>query len=588
MNQKQETAQPNIEEKRNRIRHSAAHILAEAVMELFPDAHPAIGPPTSDGFYYDFALPHTFTPEDLERIEELMRASISANSAFIETQVNREDALQSVKGNPYKVDILNSIPEGEPITIVTHSDGAFTDLCRGGHVERTGDVKALKLLTSAGAYWRGDSRNPMLQRIYGTAWENISSLEEHLHKLQEAKKRDHRILGRELNLFFFDPTAPASPFFLPKGAIIFNALIEYVRELYKTSGYVEVITPQIFDCELWKRSGHYDYYADNMFFVKSDEREFGVKPMNCPAAALIYKAEHKSYRDLPLRLADFGRLHRYEKSGVTHGLTRVRSFSQDDAHIFCTREQIPEEITNFLDSVQSSYAIFGLHNPRFTLSTKPEHRVGDDRTWVETEEILENVLLKTKLPFVKEEGEGAFYGPKIDVFVPDAIQREWQLGTIQLDFSLPERFDLEYTATDGTRQRPIVIHRAMLGSIERFTGILLEHLEGHLPLWLSPIQTVIIPIADRHNDYAAQILKQLKSVDIRSTLDTSNIRMNAKIRNARLLRVPYMLIIGDREIETDTAALRSHTKGNEGSMTIPEIIVRLKKEITERIVNPHK
>ena len=468
--------QLNFKEKQiylDNLRHSSAHVLAEAVIKLFPDAKLTIGPPIEDGFYYDFDVKNAFTPKDLKKIEQEMRRIINQNTDFIEREVTRDEAMLSVKDNPFKIEILESIPENAKITLCSHSDGNFEDLCRGGHVDKTGDIKALKLMSTSGAYWRGDENNPMLQRIYGTAWESKESLENYLHRRQEAIKRDHRKLGRDLDLFFFDDLSPASPYFLQKGTIILNELYKYVRELYEKYDYKEVVTPQIFDTELWKLSGHYSNYSENMYFINQDEKEHGVKPMNCPAAAMLYKSKSHSYRDLPLRLADFGRLHRYERSGVTHGLTRVRTFTQDDAHIFCTIDQIGIEIKSFLDMLSESYKTFGFKEFRLALSTRPEKKVGDDKIWDNAESILKEVLDKFSSDFTIEDGEGAFYGPKIDIFVPDAIGREWQLGTVQLDFSLPDKFDLEYTAQDGTRTNCVVIHRAMLGSMERFLGVFL-------------------------------------------------------------------------------------------------------------------
>ena len=563
---------------RDRMRHSAAHVLAEAVTNLFPEAQLTIGPPIADGFFYDFAISEPFTPEDIKRIELKMRDSIKANTKFVERETSRDEALELVKDNPYKVEILKGIPADERVTFCSHSDDAFEDLCRGGHMERTGDIKAYKLLSSAGAYWRGDENNTMLQRIYGTAWESRDAQKNYLRRRDEAEKRDHRKLGRSLGLFFFDPIAPASPFFLPKGTHLINSLIDYVRGLYNRYGYQEVITPQIFNTELWKRSGHLDAYAENMYFLDVDEREFGVKPMNCPAAAMLYLANSHSYRELPIRMADFGRLHRNERSGVTHGLNRVRSFVQDDAHIFCTFGQISAEITSFLQMLNESYRVFGFENTRFELSLRPEKRVGSDEIWDQAESILTEVLDATGHKYTAQSGEGAFYGPKIDAFVPDAIGREWQLGTVQLDFSLPERFDMEYTAENGNRDRPVVIHRAMLGSLERFLGVLIEHLSGAFPMWLAPVQAVIVPIADRHNDFCFEVGKRMSDAGFRVEVNDSNDRMNAKIRQAQLQKVPYMLVAGDREQEADAVAVRHRDGEDLGAMPLADFISRLVEE----------
>ena len=449
-------------------------------------------------------------------------------------------------------------------------------------MERTGDIKAYKLLSSAGAYWRGDENNTMLQRIYGTAWESRDAQKNYLRRLDEAEKRDHRKLGRSLGLFFFDPIAPASPFFLPKGTHVINSLIDYVRELYDAYGYQEVITPQIFNTELWKRSGHLDAYAENMYFLDVDEREFGVKPMNCPAAAMLYLANSRSYRELPIRMADFGRLHRNERSGVTHGLNRVRSFVQDDAHIFCAFHQISAEITSFLQMLNESYKVFGFENTRFELSLRPEKRVGSDEMWDHAESILTEVLDVTGHKYTAQSGEGAFYGPKIDAFVPDAIGREWQLGTVQLDFSLPERFDMEYTAENGNRDRPVVIHRAMLGSLERFLGVLIEHLSGAFPMWLAPVQAVIVPIADRHNEFCFEVGKRISESGFRVEVNDSNDRMNAKIRQAQLQKIPYMLVAGDREVEAKSLSVRTRSGDNLDPMSIDQVIDRFTKQVADR------
>jgi threonyl-tRNA synthetase len=567
---------------RDNMRHSAAHVLAEAVLTLFPDAQLTIGPPIEDGFYYDFSVENPFTPDDLKKIEKQMQKSIKSNTDFVEREVTRDEALELVKDNQYKVEILQGIPADEKVTFCSHSNGEFEDLCRGGHMERTGDIRAFKLLSTAGAYWRGDENNPMLQRIYGTAWESRDAQKDYLRRREEAEKRDHRKLGRQLGLFFFDPIAPASPFFLPKGAVVMNSLIDYVKELYGKYGYDEVMTPQIFNTDLWRKSGHLEAYSENMYFVDVDEREFGVKPMNCPAAAILYQADSHSYRDLPMRMADFGRLHRNERSGVTHGLTRVRSFVQDDAHIFCTVDQIGQEINSFLDMLQEAYNTLGFENYRFELSLRPEKRVGSEEMWDKAESVLTELLDASGHEYTAESGEGAFYGPKIDIFIPDALGRDWQLGTVQLDFSLPERFDLEYTAEDGSRQRPVVVHRAMYGSLERFLGVLIEHHAGALPLWMSPVQAVLVPIADRHIDFCYQVLTELRKVGIRARVDDSNDRMNAKIRQAQLQKVPYMLVAGDREIEGGAVAVRTRTGDDLGAIAVADVVAKLEQEIAER------
>ena len=571
---------PEVRALRHRIRHSAAHVMADAVLELFPEATFAIGPPTDDGFYYDFGVSQPFTPDDLGRIDALMRERIAANTAFVRSELGRGEAVELFERQPFKQEIIDEIPEEEAISLYRHGD--FTDLCEGPHVERTGQIAAFKLLTIAGAYWRGDEHRPMLQRIYGTAFESQEALEEHLRLRQEAERRDHRRLGRELGLFLFDPVAPGSPFFLPKGALVYTMLVDYVRGLYERYGYQEVITPQIFSTELWKRSGHYDNYIENMYLVEAEEQEYGVKPMNCPGHALLYAAELHSYRDLPLRYADFGRLHRNERSGVTHGLTRVRSFSQDDAHIFCTQEQIAAEVAGFVEMASESYRVFGFDDLRVVLSLRPEKRVGSDEVWDRAEAALQGVLRELDLPHETAPGEGAFYGPKIDFFVPDAIGREWQLGTVQLDFSMPERFDLEYAAEDGSLQRPVMIHRAMLGSLERFLGVLIEHYGGAFPLWLAPVQAVVIPIADRHVPYARTVAADLRAHGFRVHVDERSERMQAKIRNAQLQKAPYMLVAGDREAAAGSAAVRLRDGTNLGPLPIADVAARMRDEVSER------
>ena len=567
-----------VQDLRYRIRHSASHIMADAVLQLFPEAKFAIGPPTDDGFYYDFHVARPFTPEDLAEIAARMQERIAADVPFVRTEISREEAKSAFQDQPFKQEIIDGIPEGEAIS--TYAHGPFKDLCEGPHVDHSRQVAAFKLLSVAGAYWRGDEHQPMLQRIYGTAWESQEALDHHLTLLEEAERRDHRRLGRELDLFLFDAIAPASPFFLPKGAVVYSQLVNYVRGLYQRYGYQEVITPEIYSTDLWKRSGHYDHYLENMFLITAGDREFGVKPMNCPAHALMYSSQLHSYRDLPLRLADFGRLHRFELSGATHGLTRVRTFSQDDAHIFCAPEQILAEVQGFINMLMESYRTFGFEEPKVMMSLRPEKRVGSEEMWDRAEAALEDVLRQSGLHFEPKPGEGAFYGPKIDFFVPDAIGREWQLGTIQLDFSLPERFDLEYIAEDGSQQRPVVLHRAMLGSIDRFLGVLIEHYGGAFPLWLAPVQAVVIPIADRHLPYADSVAAQLKAQGLRTEVNAKSERMNAKIRQAQLQKVPYMLVVGDRESEAGAAAVRLRDGSDLGPLPIVELQARMTAEVT--------
>jgi len=565
----------NIEEYRYKIRHSAAHLLAEAVLRKHPEAKLTIGPPIDDGFFYDFDIETTFSPQDLASLERDMKRSIKRNTKFERKELSKKEALEIYKDNPYKIEIINNMPDDEIITEYSHSDGKFKDLCEGGHVDKTGEIKALKLLSTAGAYWRGDENNKMLQRIYGTAWESEENQKDYLDKREKAIESDHRKLGTSLELFFLDPISPANPFFLPNGAFVYNKLIEFVRELYEKYDYEEVITPQLFSTDLWKTSGHYDFYLDNMYMMEIDENEVGVKPMNCPAHAVIYKSTLRSYRDLPLRFADFGRLHRYERSGVTHGLTRVRSFSQDDAHIFCDQKDAGNEVKNFLEMLKESYSAFGFNEPRMTLSLRPEKRAGSDEMWDLAEEQLRKVIKEFDSNFEEVEGEGAFYGPKIDIFIPDVMGREWQLGTAQMDFSLPERFNLDFINSDGEKERPVVIHRAMLGSIERFIGILLEHTSGDLPFWLAPNQINIIPISDKHHEYSQKVGNMLSEKKFRVKVDDSNERLGQKIRNSELKKIPVMIIIGDKEMESDSLSVRTRKLGDLGSLSQDEFIEKL-------------
>ncbi len=572
--------QQRLDDLRFRIRHSAAHVMAQAALDLFPNAKFAVGPPTADGFYYDFSVERPFSPDDLARIEERMRETVAANAPFHAKELTRSEAEARFADQPFKLEIIADIPGGEAITTYEH-DG-FVDLCRGPHAGSTGEIAAFTLTSVAGAYWRGDERNEMLQRVYGTAWESQEALDAHLLRLEEAARRDHRRLGQELGLFFFDRVAPASPFFLPKGAALANALTAYVRGLYERYGYQEVITPQVFDAELWKRSGHYDNYRENMYFTYVDEQEFAVKPMNCPAAALLYASRLHSYRELPVRYADFGRLHRYERSGVTHGLTRVRTFSQDDAHIFCAPEQVESEVASFIEMTQETFGVFGFDDVRVALSLRPERRIGSDDLWDAAEGALASALDSRGMEYELAPNEGAFYGPKIDFFVADAIGREWQLSTVQLDYNLPERFDLEFADADGGRKRPVVIHRAMLGSLERFLGVLIEHYGGAFPVWLAPVQAEIIPIADRHIDYAEQARERLEAAGVRAHVDARGERMNAKIRDAQLQKTPYMLVVGDKEADAGGAAVRLRSGEDLGLTPLPEVAARIAGEAARR------
>jgi threonyl-tRNA synthetase len=550
--------------------------MAEAVLEMFPEAQFAIGPPIDNGFYYDFLLPRALTPDDLPAIEERMRARMKSDMPFEHSSMSKAEALAHFAKQPFKVELVEGI-EDERVSL--YKQGAFLDLCEGPHVERTSQVPPFKLTSVAGAYWRGDEHNPMLQRIYGVMFPTQAELDAYLQRLEEAERRDHRRLGRELDLFFVDPIAPGSPFFLPKGATVYNLAIDFMRDLYQRYGYQEVITPQIFSTDLWKRSGHYDNYLENMYFIQDEDRELGVKPMNCPGHCLLYASQVHSYRELPLRYADFGRLHRFERSGVLHGLTRVRSFSQDDAHIYCTLEQIPAEIRALVDMMQTTYTAFGMGSPRYTLSLRPEKRVGNDEVWDQAEDTLRDALRALGVPFEEFEGEGAFYGPKIDLFFEDAIGRDWQLGTFQLDFNLPERFDLHYAAEDGSLRRPVMIHRAIFGSIERFLGVLIEHTGGAFPVWLAPVQATLIPIADRHAEYCRRVGEQLRAAGLRVEVDERSERMQAKIRDAQLQKVPYMLIAGDRDIEAGAVSVRTRANEDLGAMAVAVFINSVLAEV---------
>lgn len=562
------------------LRHSTAHLMAQAVQSLFPGTQVTIGPTIEDGFYYDFKRDRPFTPEEIEKIEARMEDIAKSNLKVTREEMSKNQAIELFRrmGEDYKVAIIEDIPD-ENVSL--YRQGDWMDLCRGPHVPSTGVIKAFKLTGVAGAYWRGDEKNEMLQRIYGTAWPTRQALKEHLRLLEEAKKRDHRKLGRELDLFSFHPLAPASPFFHPKGAAVYNELIAYVRQLYVRYGYEEVITPQILDVELWRRSGHYDHYRDSMYFTRIDDREFGVKPMNCPGHTLIYAAKKRSYRDLPLRIADFGRLHRYERSGVTTGLTRVRSFSQDDAHIFCAPDQIESEISSLIRMLREVYRTFQFGEMQVKLSTRPQDFIGLPDIWDKAEAALAQALSKEAIEYKVNPGDGAFYGPKIDFVVLDALRRGWQLATMQLDFFLPERFDLVYTSPSGTDERPVMIHRALLGSIERFMAILIEHCAGAFPLWLAPVQARILTVTDAHKEYAMKVLKGIRHGGWRVELDERNEKLGFKIREAQLAKIPYALIIGDKEVAAETVAPRRRGGENLTPLSVADFVQRLRHEVAQ-------
>ena len=568
----------NEEEGLRALRHTAAHILAQAVKRLYPNAKLTIGPAIDTGFYYDFDMEETLTADVLGSIEEEMKKIVKEDLRLDRSVLSREEALRLVKekGESYKVELINDLPEDEELTFFTQ--GEFTDLCAGPHVLRTSKVKAFKLLSVAGAYWRGSEKNKMLQRVYGTAFDKKSKLDEYLNMLEEAKKRDHRKLGKELKLFTLMNEGPGFPFFLPNGVILKNKLIEYWRELHNKYGYVEIETPMILNRELWETSGHWFHYKENMYTVNIDEDEYAIKPMNCPGGMLVYKTETHSYRDLPIRAAELGRVHRHELSGALHGLMRVRAFTQDDAHIFMLPEQIKDEIKGVIKLIDEVYATFGFKY-KVELSTRPENSMGSDEEWQLAENALQGALEEINMDFKVNQGDGAFYGPKIDFHLEDSLGRTWQCGTIQLDFQLPQRFDLNYIGSDGEKHRPIVIHRVVFGSIERFIGILIEHYAGKFPTWLSPVQVKVLPISDQFNDYAKGVLSTLTANNIRADLDERAEKIGYKIREARNERVPYIIVVGEKEQTSKSIALRSREKGDEGSYSLNEFISRIKEEI---------
>jgi threonyl-tRNA synthetase len=572
------------------IRHSTAHVMADAVQRLFPGTKVTIGPAIEDGFYYDFDRPDgPFTDEDLSRIEKEMLGIIKKDSPFRREIVSRDEIIDLFRkmGETYKVEIIEGTPKDEVLTVYKHGEPGqeWLDFCEGPHVPSTGKLAAIKLTSVAGAYWRGDERNPMLQRIYGTAFPSKEALEEHLRLLEEAKKRDHRRLGRELDLFMFHEYAPAMPFFLPRGAFVYEKLVQYLRELYLEFGYQEVLTPQIFDKKLFETSGHLANYAENMYRIatadmasKGLDDALGIKPMNCPSHCLIFGLRRRSYRELPWRVADFGRLHRYERGGVVHGLNRVRSFCQDDAHIFCTPDAIQPEIQGFLDLLYRVYAALGLEDVRIKLATRPEKRVGTDQQWDAAEKALGDALRQKGLPFDVSPGEGAFYGPKLEFHVRDAIKRTWQLGTIQVDYAMPERFELGYVAEDGQTKRPIMLHRAILGSLERFLGVYIEHVAGAFPVWLAPEQVALVTVSEKQLDYANDAASYLRSKGLRVVTDLGADKLGAKIRSARLMRYPYIAVIGDKEATTRTLSIRSRQEGELGPIPLPAFADRLLAE----------
>lgn len=563
------------------LRHSISHIMAQAVKRLYKDAKLAIGPSIENGFYYDFDIENPLTVEDLEKIEQEMNNIINENLKFERMDVSREEALKLMeeRNEPYKVELINDLPEGEKISL--YKQGDYVDLCRGPHIPSTKYVKAFKLTSVAGAYWRGNEKNKMLQRVYGVAFKDKTSLETYLHNLEEAKKRDHRKLGKELKLFTFAEEGPGFPFFLPKGVILKNTLIDFWRKLHYEAGYVEVETPIMLNKKLWETSGHWYHYKENMYTSMIDGEEFALKPMNCPGGMLVYKSEAHSYRDFPMRVGELGRVHRHELSGALHGLMRVRAFTQDDAHIFMLPDQIKSEIKGVVELIDKIYSKFGFKY-HVELSTRPEDSMGSDEEWNLAEDSLKGALEELNLDFIVNEGDGAFYGPKIDFHLEDSIGRTWQCGTIQLDFQLPQRFELEYVGSDGEKHRPIVIHRVIFGSIERFIGILIEHFAGKFPTWLAPVQVKVLPISDKFNDYSEQIKNELEKNGIRVEMDYRNEKIGYKIRESRNERVPYIVVVGEKEENEKKISLRSRKNGDEGSLELKELIDRINDEVISK------
>jgi threonyl-tRNA synthetase len=570
------------------MRHSAAHVMAAAVLELFPDAKLGIGPAIRDGFYYDFDLPRPLTPADLEAVEERMRAQVGADLPFERSELDREGALAMLgeQGQDYKVEIIRDLPPEQSATVSFYRHGDFIDLCRGPHVDSTAQLGPFKLLSAAGAYWRGDEKRPMLQRIYGTVWESQDDLDRYVWRLDEAKKRDHRKLGRDLDLFTFHPESPAAPFWHPRGMALFRALEDWSREVRREGGFHEVRTPSLVRKELWEQSGHWELYQDNMFVLDDYGHLSGAKPMNCPQEILIYKTRLRSYRDLPLRFNDYSVLMRKEVTGALSGMFRVRQLIQDDSHVFCREDQIGDEIDLALQLVRRQYAPFGLE-PRFKLATRPEKRLGSDEFWDMAEGKLRDALEANGLAYDVDPGGATFYAPKVDVFIEDALGREWQLPTIQLDYQLPQRFDLEYRAADGGFERPVIIHYAIYGSFERFTGILVEHYAGAFPLWLAPVQVMVIPIADRHIPYAERVRQALHDAGLRAEVDDRSERMQAKLRDAQEQKLPVMVVVGDRDEEAGAVSPRLRTGESSQGVPLDEFVADLRGRADRRELWPY-
>jgi threonyl-tRNA synthetase len=569
------------------IRHDTAHVLATAVLELFPGVKISIGPPIEQGFYYDFEFPPgtTVSEADFPRIEERMREHVAADEPFVREDVTVAAALERFRGEdqPYKVELIEDLARDRGVeTVSLYRNGPFTDLCRGPHAPTTGRIGAFTLQSVAGAYWRGDASRTMLTRVYGTAYFKQKELDEHLRLLEEARARDHRKLGRELGLFVFSEVSPGAPFWQPPGMVIWNALTELWREENGRRGYREVKTPILYDVDLFRQSGHWDKYRDHMYFTDVEDRPMGLKPMNCPAHVQLFADERRSYRDLPIRYSEAGLVHRHEPSGTLHGLLRVRHITQDDAHIFCLPEQVEDEVIRCLDFGFHIYDLFGFE-PRLELSTRPDNRIGSDEMWDQAEAALAGALERRGLPYELNPGDGAFYGPKIDLHMTDSIGRSWQLGTVQLDYAMPERFGLTYTGQDNAEHRPVMIHRALLGSFERFIGILIEHYAGEFPLWLAPVQAIVLPIADRHLEAAQEVAERLREGAVRAEVDERTESVGRKIRDAELRKVPYMLVVGDREVEAGAVSVRRHGQGDDGVVPLGDVVTLLSQEARERL-----
>ena len=568
------------------LRHTASHVMAQAIKRLYPNTKLAIGPSISDGFYYDVDPENPLTADDMAKIEGEMKKIVKEALPIERFTLPREEAiaLMKEKDEPYKVELIEDLPEGEEISF--YRQGEFTDLCAGPHLMNTKDLgKAYKLMNLAGAYWRGSEKNKMLTRVYATAFAKKADLEAYITMMEEAKKRDHRKIGKELGLFMMHEAGPGFPFFLPKGMVLKNTLLDYWREIHRKAGYVEISTPIILNRSLWETSGHWDHYKENMYTTVIDGEDYAIKPMNCPGGVLVYASEPRSYRDLPLRMGELGLVHRHEKSGQLHGLMRVRCFTQDDAHIFMTPEQIKDEIKGVANLIDQVYSLFGFKY-HVELSTRPEDSMGSDEDWEMATDGLRSALDELGLPYVVNEGDGAFYGPKIDFHLEDCIGRTWQCGTIQLDFQLPQRFELEYTGADGEKHRPIMIHRVAFGSIERFIGILIEHFAGAFPTWLAPVQVKVLPISDKHMAYAEEVTKTLFDAGIRAEVDTRSEKIGYKIREAQMMKIPYMLVVGQKEEEEKTVSVRSRFAGDEGSLELAAFIAKLQEEIASRTNRP--